>query len=110
MSSVSPGYDVRGSLYPPSPLRSFVVFAVRAAQFIGAAIVLFGDIVFKSLNMPHPSWYESLKAKKLMVVMGLWSGGNILHDYASSTGAFEVGRRRVRQGRGKGREEKRRGA
>lgn len=40
--------------------------------------------------MPYPSWYLWMKENKMMAMIGVFFGGNILSSTFTNTGAFEM--------------------
>ena len=49
-----------------------------------------GDHVFSHLRMPYPSWYLQIRNNKIYAGVLLIFGLNILSNWMTSTGAFEV--------------------
>ena len=68
--------------YPPSPANQQLSKMVSAIQYTVIATALLADWVY---TVP-----QSLREKKMMIVMGAWFIGNTINNGLTSTGAFEV--------------------
>lgn len=68
--------------YPPSPANQQLSRMVSAIQYTVIATALLADWVY---TVP-----QSLREKKMMIVMGAWFLGNTINNGLTSTGAFEV--------------------
>jgi selT/selW/selH-like putative selenoprotein len=68
--------------YPPSPANQQLSRIVSAIQYTVIATALLADWVY---TVP-----QSLREKKMMIVMGAWFLGNTINNGLTSTGAFEV--------------------
>lgn len=53
-------------------------------------LILFGDVIFSKLGIPHPQWYMKLRESKFLYGMGAWFIGNMIVSNLLSSGAFEI--------------------
>ncbi len=54
-------------------------------------VALAGEHVAQSLGVAVPEQYlAALREKRMVIIMGAWFVGNMIHNSLSSTGAFEV--------------------
>jgi len=90
-----PQLEIVGGNHPVPASKMLMARMVQVLQF-GVVIVTFaGDLLFVNLlkypaNGPFPSFYESMREKKMMVALGSWFVGNSIAQGFMSTGAFEI--------------------
>jgi len=90
-----PHVEVNGGNYPTPPMKVMMAQLIQVAQLSFIGLVIAGDYVFTQFlnyppNGPFPSFYESIREKKMLAGMGAWFVGNSLMQGLTSTGAFEV--------------------
>lgn len=59
-------------------------------RYAGIILLVAGDWIFQKLQMPYPMWYLQMREKKLLVGATIFFGINMISNWATSTGAFEV--------------------
>jgi selT/selW/selH-like putative selenoprotein len=81
--------NISGGNYPPGPFAEISATIAGYLWIGGIALLLAGDIIFRTLGITPPSWYETMKANKVMCFIGLFIM-NSLGSSMMTTGAFEV--------------------
>lgn len=80
---------VEGANYPP-PKEKQILGQVLSFLFMGGiAVLLGGDTIFQTLNIPEPELYQSMKANKMTSFLLLFLLNNVGNSMLT-TGAFEI--------------------
>lgn len=59
-------------------------------QIGGMIFAFFGDFIFQTLNIEPPAFYATFKERKMLVMIAVFFGGNLISQQLTATGAFEV--------------------
>ena len=87
MEMLYPTYIFEGHNYPLSPERAFLSKIVSMAQFGAIIFAFLGNKVEAIRN--HPL-YHKFEENRMMYMLGMYFGLNMLQNFVSSTGAFEI--------------------
>ena len=81
--------SIHGANYIPSNHAVMIANVTSFLWIAGIALLLAGDMIFQTLNIPEPEPYKWMKNNKIMVFIGLFIMNNVGNGMMR-TGAFEI--------------------
>eukprot|EP00045_Choanoeca_perplexa_P002551 m.25253 g.25253 ORF g.25253 m.25253 type:complete len:117 (+) comp11577_c0_seq2:206-556(+) len=82
--------DIEGRNALPDAWKVQLSQFTTIVMWTGLAVMMFGDSIFQTLNMPPPELYLQAKQNQMIVITSIWFFGSSVSQNLLKTGAFEI--------------------